>query len=251
MILLMLSVTFGCTRNPPQFKAFTCEEPGTIGNDRVVHPTQNFDISFRYYLPPCYEKQTDARFPVIYLITMPIERQLNTSDTTPMSLTDRLIRAEKMPPVIIVVPNDLVAQGYHFALAKDLVPYVDEKFQTIKNKRYRGVGGISHGAGIAARMAFQFPELFGSLGVFSGGIDSGEKSTFEAWIDSIAPEDYPRILINIGEQDGMMPYTQNLLGILDSQNVPYEINIEPGGHNWEFWSTRMESYLFWFVESWK
>jgi S-formylglutathione hydrolase FrmB len=100
-------------------------------------------------------------------------------------------------------------------------------------------------------MAFQFPEVFGSLGVFSGGIDASEKSTFDRWITSISPEDYPRILINIGDQDGIMPYTQNLLAVLDSQNVPYKINIEPGGHNWAFWSARMESYLLWFAEAWE
>jgi len=140
--------------------ASTCEEPGTIGNDRITNPTQGFDISFQYYLPPCYEKQTDARFPVIYLITMPFESHLDPDQNYPMSLADRLIHAEKLPPVIIIVPSDKVAQGYHAALAMDLVPYVDKNYNTIRDPRYRGVGGISHGGGIASRMALQFPDVF-------------------------------------------------------------------------------------------
>ncbi|HSK87568.1 MAG TPA: hypothetical protein VK880_04385, partial [Anaerolineales bacterium] len=59
------------------------------------------------------------------------------------------------------------------------------------------------------------------------------------------------ILINIGDQDGIMAYTRNLLDVLDAQDLPYELNIESGGHSWMFWSAHMESYLLWFAEAWK
>jgi enterochelin esterase-like enzyme len=246
-LVLTLSV-FACTTYPAKE---TCAESGSIRTDKVPHPTQGFDISFRVYLPPCYDKQSNARFPTIYLITMPFERELRASDNTPMSLADRLIQANKMPPALIIVPNDTVAQGYHRALALDLVSYVDEKYKTTRDPRDRGVGGISHGAAIAARMAFQYPNLFGSLGVLSGGIDPSEKPVFNAWIASASAEHRPRVLIEIGNQDAIGGFTQNLLDVLDSQNVPYGLNIDPGGHSWEFWSTHMESYLLWFAEVWE
>jgi Putative esterase len=205
--LTTVFILFACTRN---FSKPACTESGTVGSDQVSHPTQGFDISFQYYLPPCYEKQTNIRFPVLYLITTPFESSLDTNSNAPMSLADRLIQAEKMPPVIVVVPNDKVAQGYHRALVIDLISYVDENYNTIRDKRYRGVGGISHGGGIAARMAFQFPDRFGSLGVLSGGIASQEKETFDGWIASTSVEDLPRVRIDVGDQDGIMPLTQNL-----------------------------------------
>lgn len=74
-----------------------------------------------------------------------------------------------MSPTVIITPKDMVGQGYHTALAIDLVPYVDKNFHTIKDRRFRGVGGISHGGGIAARMAFQYPDVFSSVGILSGG----------------------------------------------------------------------------------
>jgi enterochelin esterase-like enzyme len=247
--LLITFVLAACIGDRLELTVSTCEEPGTIQSDRVSDPTQGFDISFKIYLPPCYDKLESVYFPVIYLITMPFESELHTDDNTPMSLAERLIRAGKMPPAIIVVPEDTVAQGYHAALAIDLVPYVDEKYRALRDRQYRGVGGISHGTASAARMAFQFPDVFGSLGVFSGGIDKSEISTFNSWIAST--KNRPRVLINIGDQDGIMPYTQNLLDVLDSKNMPYELNIEPGGHSWTFWSTHMESYLLWFAEAWE
>ena len=251
IILLAIFILAVCTSRA-RLNASTCEEPGTIGNDRITNPTQGFDISFQYYLPPCYEKQTDARFPVIYLITMPFESHLDPDQNYPMSLADRLIHQEKLPHVIIIVPSDKVTQGYHAALALDLVPYVDKNYNTIRDPRYRGVGGISHGGGIASRMALQFPDVFGSLGVLSGGIAEGEKQTVDEWIASIPTRNLPRVRIDVGEQDsGIAPFTQNLVEVLDHHQVPYTLNIEPGDHNWAFWSPRMESYLLWFAEAWK
>jgi enterochelin esterase-like enzyme len=186
---------------------------------------------------------------VIYLITMPAEQRLDQTAMTPMSLADRLIRNRRMAPVILIIPDDTIGYGYHLALAIDLIPYVDAKFNTLTDKKYRGVGGVSHGAAIAARMAFQFSETFGSLGVLSGGIDAGERSTFDLWITS--SKDHPRVLINVGDQDGIMSLTQNLLDVLESKNIPYELRIDPGGHNWDFWSAHMESYLLWFAQAWQ
>jgi len=251
ILLVVIFNLFACTETFQKEISISCTESGTIGADKVPHPTQGFDISFQYYLPPCYDDLKNSYFPVIYLIAMPSELRLDQDAHSPMSLTDRLIRDRKLAPVILVVPDPTVGYGYHAALAIDLIPFVDKKLNTLTDRRYRGVGGISHGAAIAARMAFQFPDVFGSLGVFSGGIDASEKPTFDTWIDSTSPENLPRVLINIGDQDGIMPYTQNLTSVLDSWDVPYELNIDPGGHNWVFWSAHMESYLLWFAEAWE
>lgn len=249
VFLLAILILAACRGDRLELRTSTCQQPGTIQSDRVPSPTQGFDISFQAYLPPCYADLENIRFPVIYLIAMPYEPRLDAAAETPMSLAERLIRAGKMPPALIIVPEDTVGQGYHAALAIDLVPYVDEKYNTLPGRQFRGVGGISHGAAIAARMAFQFPEAFGNLGVFSGGIAENEKPTFETWIDS--SENHPRVLISIGDQDGIMPYAQRLTGVLDSRDIPYELQVEPGGHTGAFWAAHMESYLLWFAEGWE
>jgi hypothetical protein len=242
--LLILFISPTCTGSHSQLNMSACEEPGTIGSDSVPNPTQGFDISFQYYLPPCYENQLDAHLPVIYLITMPFESRLDIDENTPMSLSERLIHAKKMSPTILIIPKDTVAQGYHRALAIDLVSYVDKKFHTIKDKRYRGVGGISHGGGIAARMAFQYPETFGSLGILSGGIALQEKETFADWIVSTSAENVPRVRIDVGNRDGILPLTQNLTIVLDRGQVPYNVKRGEGDHNWTFWSLAWSPICF-------
>jgi enterochelin esterase-like enzyme len=249
IILIFISNLFACTTALQKQIPTDCTETGIIGTEQVPNPSQGFDISFHYYLPPCYKDLNSSHFPVLYLLSVPTEQQLEPSADTPMSLADRLIRKRRMAPAILIVPEDTIGYGYHAALVRDLIPYVDKKFNTLTDRQYRGVGGISHGAAIAARMAFQFSDLFGSLGIFSGGIDVSEKATFAAWIAS--SNNPPRVLINVGDQDGIMPLTRNLLDVFDSQDIPYKLKIEAGGHTWEFWSAHMESYLLWFADAWE
>jgi len=245
-----LSATEGGTMTPT-IPVPACAEKGTIGNDHVPNPTQGFSISFEYYLPPCYESLTHDSFPVLYLATLSHEGTLSATDNTPMSLAERLIHSGKMPPVIIIVPGQLIGYGSDAALAKDLVPYVDGKFRTLRDRQHRGAGGISNGAAIAVRMAFQFPETFGSVGLLSGGLADGEGPRFEGWLLRTPPDQWPRVLIVVGNQDGIMPLVQNLRFRLNKQHVSYGIDIAPGGHDWTFWSAQMESYLLWLSKEWQ
>lgn len=227
-----------------------CSQPGTLGGESLPVTTQGFEVSFRYYLPPCYAEQTATRFPVLYLLAVPFEGRLSLTEQTPMSLAERLIRDGKLPPVIIIVPEATIGAGYHAALALDLVPYVDSRFRTLAAPRARGVGGISHGAAIAARMAFEFPETFGSLALFSGGIDRSEIERFDGWIARTPAAHWPRTLVMVGEQDDIWPLTANFLSVLDRHRVPYRLERGQGGHDWAFWSAKMEPTLLWFAQDW-
>jgi enterochelin esterase-like enzyme len=231
--------------------AVPCNEDGTIGNDRVPNPTQGFRIAFQYYLPPCYSSRTGERYPVLYLVTDTFESSLDDASTAPFSMTNRLVRSGKMPPAIVVVPSSIVGYGFDAALTLDLVPYMDSHFRTIQDAAHRGVGGISHGAAISVRMAFQFPETFGSAGLLSGGIDSSEEPRFGEWINRTPPGQWPRVLIDVGDQDAIFNLTSNLMEVLDQYQVPYTLNRGPGGHNGTYWGSVMESYLLWFAGAWE
>jgi enterochelin esterase-like enzyme len=255
--LFLFTIALSACSGPAPMAATTptlvsgCMEKGTIGHERVPDPEQGFPISFTYYLPPCYTGLAPQSFPVFYMITSSSETRLSETDNTPISLAERLIHSGKMPPVILIEPSLPVGYGSDAALVKDLVPYVDSQFRTIPNREQRAVGGISHGAAIAVRMAFQFPDTFGSVGLLSGGLDGSELERFEGWVLRTPPERWPRVLIDVGDQDAIMSLTHNLIMVLDKHNVPYTLNIGQGNHNWVFWSTQMESYLLWLSKEWK
>jgi enterochelin esterase-like enzyme len=256
LLLLALGLS-ACTSSPAVAPSPTltvaypsCDRDGTIGRDRVPAPTQGFDLKFDYYLPPCYDSQGPRAYPVLYLITLTDESRLSQTDNTPMSLANRLIRSGDLPAAIVIVPDPIIGYGSDAAFSLDLVPYVDSRFRTLADARHRGVGGISHGAAIAARMAFQFPETFGSAGLLSGGIDPREEARFTDWITRMPSEQWPRVTIYVGDQDGIRSLTDNLLEVLDTNKVPYTLNVSPGGHTWDFWSSHMQEYLLWFAAAW-
>ena len=176
---------------------------------------------------------------------------MSPTDNTTLSLANRLIVSGKLPPVIVIVPDQLVGAGSDVALTRDLVPYVDGKYRTIRDRQHRGVGGISHGAAIAVRMGFQFPETFGSIGMLSGGIADNEGPRFTEWIQRTPAGKWPRLHIDVGDQDSsILNLLHNLLVVLDANHVPYTLTVGHGDHNWAFWSPLMEPYLIWFSQAW-
>ena len=54
-------------------------------------------------------------------------------------------------------------------LVDDCIPFIDAKYRTLADKRHRAVSGLSLGSVQAFYTAMKHRELFGSLGVFSGG----------------------------------------------------------------------------------
>lgn len=132
----------------------------------------------------------------------------------------------------------------------DLIPYIDSNFRTLTDRHHRVVGGGSRGATVAARMAFQFPDMFGRVGAFSGGMVKDDEEKFDKWISATTPEQRPRVLIDIGDNDTIMPDGERLVAILDKWQVPYTFNVKPGNHSYGYWMSNMETYLRWCTEDW-
>jgi enterochelin esterase-like enzyme len=113
------------------------------------------------------------------------------------------------------------------------------------------VGGASLGGVIAYRLAFQHPDLFGSLGIFSSGVVSGDEGNVDAWIAAMPSKLWPRILIDYGDAD--RPMEVNALrtaDILDKWGIPYTLTVGKGEHNFAYWSANLASYLRWYAEGW-
>lgn len=262
VLVSLLLVALGCTRagatqgptpaSPTPIVATpVCREDGVVGDGSVESPTQGWPIRFQYYLPPCYEEQSGRAYPVVYLIHGRGGSQVTwNSSARAAEIANRMIRDGTVPPFILITPANTSGDPYGLALANDLVPYVDEAFRTQTDRRHRVVGGASLGGVVAARMAFQFPDRFGSVGIFGGGMVSGDEGNFEEWIAGMPPQLWPRVLIDIGDQDTMMEATERLAGLLDERGIPYTLNVEPGGHTYAYWSSNLEMVLRWYAQDW-
>ncbi|HEY8563769.1 MAG TPA: alpha/beta hydrolase-fold protein [Pyrinomonadaceae bacterium] len=128
------------------------------------------------YLPPDYEE--GKSYPSVYVLTGFTGRGkmlLNDSAFTPnfAERMDKLIDGGAIRPMIAVMPDCFTRYGgaqyinssatgdYEDYLTKEIVPFVDENFQTIRSKNARAVMGKSSGGYGALVMAMRHADLFG------------------------------------------------------------------------------------------
>ncbi len=122
--------------------------------------------SFMIYLPEDYSNTT-RRYPVIYYLHGGNGNQREGQWL--MKELDKAIKAQKMPPVIIVIVQALPIGWYCNAnvgakgvisgpvenvLIKNLVPYIDSHYRTIANPSGRGLEGWSMGGFGAIQTCF-------------------------------------------------------------------------------------------------
>jgi endo-1,4-beta-xylanase len=139
--------------------------------------TINGDVSYMIYLPPDYEQDKTARYPVLY--------QLPASGGTPRrdgpqasTRIDKAIRAKRIGPMIVVAVNGLAGNTMYCdthdgqyplesVIIKDLIPHIDATYRTIGSREGRGVNGFSMGGFGAAHLGLKFPDVFGVISIMA------------------------------------------------------------------------------------
>lgn len=150
------------------------------------------------YLPPGYEKGDD-RYPAVYCLTGFTGRGkvlLNDNPFTPnlAERMDKLIAAGTIRPMIAVMPDCFTYYGgsqyinstatgrYEDYLTEEIVPFVDENFRTIADRRSRAVMGKSSGGYGSLVMGMRHADLFALVCSIAG----------DAYFDYCYPMDFPK-----------------------------------------------------------
>jgi enterochelin esterase family protein len=147
------------------------------------------------YTPPGYNKDTQKRYPVLYLQHGGGEDETGWASQGHANLImDNLIAEEKAVPFIIVMDNgswrmpqrpangerpakwppDGWADGFKNTLLKDIIPMVDAEYRTIADQQHRAMAGLSMGGMQTRVITLANPDVFSHVGMFSGGSISVE-----------------------------------------------------------------------------
>ena len=127
-------------------------------------------------------KQTLEKYPVLYLQHgWGEDENAWWNQGNANLIMDNLIAEGKIKPFIIVMTYGMTNEvrwghmhefdwtAFQKVLMDELVPYVDQHFNTIADRDHRAMAGLSMG-GMETRMAtLARPEVFGYWGLFSGG----------------------------------------------------------------------------------
>ena len=161
-----------------------------VPHGKVVQATyKNFagkDKRMHIYLPPDYDTNTSARYPVLYLNHGGGEDDSKWTAIPPgggqaHDILDNLIAAKKAKPMIIVMPNtrelasprppapgqlDDCSREY----LQDIIPFVDKQYRTRPNRESRALAGLSMGGFVVMNTGLAHLDTFSELYVYSSGL---------------------------------------------------------------------------------
>lgn len=243
-------VPITATPTPPACLA----ESGRL--EQNVLPAATPPQEFIIYLPPCYSRNLELRYPVIYLLHGQTFKQDQWVRIGAPSIADQLIHSGEFPAFIMVFPDDHywnapAGAGFGNRLIKEIIPFIDRNYRTLADREHRALGGLSRGGGWTAQLGFEHPELFGSLGLHSPAIFKDNAPFMEKIIQDMPDELRPRLWFDIGDADMELGSGRLLGEILARNDYIHEFHLFTGDHTELYWSAHVEDYLRWYAEAWQ
>ena len=233
------------------------------------------EVSYLVYLPPTYESEPMARFPVVYWLHGMNGNQRSGANF--VAQLDQAIRAGKSPAFIAVLVNGMKDAFYNDSpdgkcplesvIVKELVPHVDQAYHTIPRREYRAVEGYSMGGYGAAHLAFKYPERFGIVGVNAAALLTPSNTSLAevfrktyganpAYVKANDPFELVRknveeirgrmqIRISVGDQDDLQARDQALHELLGELKIEHEFELVPGvAHNGTMFYSKLGDRAF-------
>lgn len=214
-------------------------------------------LSYRVYLPPCYDEQPERRYPVLYLIHGQSSNDDQWERLGAGSVVDELAPKGELPAMLIVMPRDRVwkeptEDNFGRVVAEELVPLVDKNYRTQPDRAYRAVGGLSRGGAWALHLGLEYWELFGSIGAHSGFIFLMDTYLVKGWLDEIPLEEMPRIFMDVADRDrpSIVHSAAWFEDLLTQRSIAHEWRVYPGYHEEGYWQAHVWDYLRWYAMEW-
>lgn len=225
--------------------------PGNVTRRELQNgkPPQEFLI----YLPPCYERNTEQHYPVLYLLHGQTYQDDQWVQLGVPAVADGLIHSGEAPPFIIVFPDDRYwnlppGEGFGDRLIHEIIPFVDQAYRTQADRGHRALGGLSRGGGWAIHYALTRYDLFGSVGLHSPVIFNDDAAVMERLVAAVPASAWPRLWLDAGDRDADLGTILRLEALLTMHEVPHEWHMYAGDHTNAYWQTHVGEYLRWYAD---
>ena len=237
-------------------------------------------VRYCVLLPPGYDAADQAakRYPVLYFLHGLGNDEQTLFNSGGWGVIDDLRREYKIGDFLVVAPEGKSsfyinsADGkvrYDTFFVREFMPYIETKYRARRERKYRGVTGLSMGGYGALHLAFAHPELFSSVSAQSPALMAGSPAEMNAALRSgtglsrlLGPvfgdpvnvahwqENDPfalakknraaisklGIYFNCGRRDeyGFQNGAQALHRELDSEHIAHEFHLYPGDHSLDY-----------------
>jgi len=227
------------------------------------------------YTPPDYEKNTSARYPVLYLQHGGGEDERVWIEMGRTNLIlDNLIAEGKAKPFIVVMetsaalkPGEVVAapqprpaqpvgtaqpaapagqaataprprfnfDTYEELMITDLIPWIDSNYRTLASQPNRAMAGLSMGSAVTRQVALKHLDKFSSVGILSGG--------------SVAPADITDkskvklVFMSFGSRENGSANLKAAADVLNQAGIKSVSYVSPlTAHEWQSWRRSLREF---------
>ena len=245
----------------------TVTEPlqGLLLDDELSSPIIGESFPYRVYLPPDYLASTQRHYPVLYLLHGTGGNRSEWTDSFLPEQIDRMIVADEVEPMIVVMPDD--GESTYYAnwdngprwgdyITFDVVSTIDQRYRTLASPDRRAIGGLSMGGLGALNLAFQHPDVFGVVGAHSPSVRLEPDPTLwfltgqnfwehnPIWLAQNAPGlDSLKIWLDVGTDDIWLPNIEAVHVALVGEGLHVEWHEFPGPHEAPYWIEHVPDYL--------
>jgi predicted alpha/beta superfamily hydrolase len=224
------------------------------------------------YLPPGYDEQPFARFPVLYLQDGQNLFDRATAfagqDWNVHGAADQGIAAGTIQPLIVVgiyntgksrineyTPTKAPRLGggradrYAKFLMQEVMPFIQSEYRVASDPRVTGIGGSSLGGLLSLYLGLKHPTMFGKIAALSPSVWWHQRMILR-FASAAKPSPPPTVWLDIGTKEGprIVPEVEQFRDILvkkgwrEGEDLHYE-KVEGAEHNELAWSQRIGRVL--------
>jgi enterochelin esterase-like enzyme len=241
------------------------------------------NVRYCVMLPTNYQTDTNAKYPVLYFLHGLGENEQTLLQSGGWGLIEDLRRDHKIGEFLMVAPEGRGSffinsadgrERYSDFFLTEFLPFIETKYRVIRERKSRGVTGLSMGGYGALRFAFAHPELFGSVSAQSPALMTESPRKLDADLRDAGPlatllgsvfgdpiniahwnQNNPFLLarknqaqlrsqaiyINCGQDDeyGFADSAEQMHKQLVAEKIPHQFHLYPGGHNAEYFLSHL------------
>lgn len=225
---------------------FTCSENGRV---RCCY----------IYTPPSYHENPNKLYPVLFL-----QHGVGENETGWVwhghinNIMDNLIADGRCEEMLVVINSayvycdapisDLFPGNFEEMLLNDCIPMLKERYRILSGRSSFAIAGLSMGSAQAMRTAVRRPDLFASVGVFSGALPivgtdyDGSKYILNPEVIS---KDFDLFFIGAGENEPFWTDTLAKLKQLEENGAGPALYYSsyPGFHEWDVWRKLARDFI--------
>lgn len=219
------------------------------------------EVRFLVHLPPCYDDYPAKAFPVLYVLHgWPLDERHWDSLGIDELLDDWVIRGIAGPAIVVMpgVSSDGLyvnssggAWSFEGMLVEELVPLIDQTYNTWRDPAGRAIGGVSRGGVWALEIAFRHQDIFSIVGGHSPALALNRPMPqYDPFLLAKQGTAGMRIYLDAGNLDWTRASTLQFYDVLVEYGADVTYQVHDGGHVDKLWQEGMADYIAFYTLTW-